>query len=213
MTVTCSLVVEKVTEHAGVSRARLLSSDKRPDIVLVRDAAFWLCKRLTGRSLPWIAQMMGGRHHTTVLAGIRRARTLIEQDADFAGMVATIEAAILAAHAENDQQENDPLKLAAGLVQEPGRTVLTLPQQILLARSVQDYAAEAARQSAMVTDLQAALARRTNETPTPVPPTVRDVVAAFGALQQSAYTSAEPAARLRLERTLKTLKSTMEKLK
>ncbi len=43
-----------------------------------RHVAMWLCVRLTGQSLPKIAQVFGGRDHTSVMHGRRKAPEIIE---------------------------------------------------------------------------------------------------------------------------------------
>ena len=43
----------------------------------------FLCKRLTGKSLPAIGAQFGGKHHTTVLHAIRKIERMREQDKDF----------------------------------------------------------------------------------------------------------------------------------
>lgn len=44
-----------------------------------------------GLSLSHIGRHLGGRHHTTVLHGLRAAKKLVATDAEFAGKIAAVE--------------------------------------------------------------------------------------------------------------------------
>lgn len=56
-----------VALHYGTSREDLLSGKRTAPVVKTRQVAMYLCKLLTGRSLPEIGRRFGGRDHTTVL--------------------------------------------------------------------------------------------------------------------------------------------------
>lgn len=49
----------------------------------VRQAVYWAAREATGRSLPVIGRAMGGRDHTTILSGIRRAEKRRMEDPHF----------------------------------------------------------------------------------------------------------------------------------
>ena len=70
-----------VCEHYGVSLVDLLSNRRTKAIVLPRQVAVWLCRRLTPHSLPAIGQHFGGRDHTTMLHNARRIDELRQSDA------------------------------------------------------------------------------------------------------------------------------------
>jgi len=46
-----------------------------------RQAAMWIAKQITTRSLPDIGRRFGGRDHTTVLHAVRRIEALKQDDA------------------------------------------------------------------------------------------------------------------------------------
>jgi hypothetical protein len=69
-----------VCEHYGVSLVDLLSSRRTKAIVLPRQVAVWLCRRLTPHSLPAIGPHFGGRDHTTMLHNARRIDELRQSD-------------------------------------------------------------------------------------------------------------------------------------
>jgi chromosomal replication initiator protein len=65
--------IQKVTsEHYGLKQADLISPGRARALARPRQAAMWLAKQLTTRSLPDIGRRFGGRDHTTVLHAVRR---------------------------------------------------------------------------------------------------------------------------------------------
>lgn len=69
-----------VCKEFGVRRVDLLSERRTRALVVPRQIAMYLCKRITHRSLPDIGRRFGGRDHTTVLHGIRKAEALLASD-------------------------------------------------------------------------------------------------------------------------------------
>lgn len=83
-----------VCEHFGVTYVDLVSQRRTQVLVRPRQAAMYLCKKHTTRSLPEIGRMFGGRDHTTVLHAVRKVPGLMEQDEQFAAAVLQINAKI-----------------------------------------------------------------------------------------------------------------------
>lgn len=83
---TRSLKIEEiqraVSVHFGIRRHELLSGCRTKNISVPRHVMFYLCKRLTLRSLPEIGRRTGGRDHTTVLHGVRKIAGLLKQGDD-----------------------------------------------------------------------------------------------------------------------------------
>jgi chromosomal replication initiator protein len=74
--------IQKATaDHYGMKQADLLSERRNRAIARPRQAAMWLAKQLTTRSLPDIGRRFGGRDHTTVLHAVRRIEALRVDDA------------------------------------------------------------------------------------------------------------------------------------
>jgi len=69
-----------VCEHYGVGLLDLLSSRRTQAVVLPRQVAAWLCRRLTAHSLPAIGHQFGVRDHTTMLHAARRIDELRQID-------------------------------------------------------------------------------------------------------------------------------------
>jgi chromosomal replication initiator protein len=78
--------IQKATaDHFGLKQADLLSERRTRSVARPRQAAMWLAKQLTVRSLPDIGRRFGGRDHTTVLHAVRRIEELKQNDAQLAG--------------------------------------------------------------------------------------------------------------------------------
>ncbi len=70
--------------HYGMKQADLVSERRNRSIARPRQAAMWLAKQLTTRSLPDIGRRFGGRDHTTVLHAVRRIEALKLEDPQLA---------------------------------------------------------------------------------------------------------------------------------
>ena len=80
--------IQKATaEYYSLKQSDLLSERRNRSIARPRQAAMWLCKQLTTRSLPDIGRRFGGRDHTTVLHAVRRIEELKALDAPLAADV------------------------------------------------------------------------------------------------------------------------------
>ena len=77
--------IQKATaEHFGLKPADLISPCRARAVARPRQAAMWLVKQFTTRSLPDIGNRFGGRDHTTVLHAVRRIEELRVTDAQLA---------------------------------------------------------------------------------------------------------------------------------
>lgn len=64
----------------GVSKVDLLSARRTEDVVVPRQAAMFLARRLGSRSLPEIGHRFGGRDHTTVIHAVRKTEERMAAD-------------------------------------------------------------------------------------------------------------------------------------
>jgi chromosomal replication initiator protein len=78
--VTVDDIQKAAAEHFGLKQADLISERRNRAIARPRQAAMWLAKQLTTRSLPDIGRRFGGRDHTTVLHAVRRIEELKAAD-------------------------------------------------------------------------------------------------------------------------------------
>jgi chromosomal replication initiator protein len=82
--VTVDDIQKATAEHFGLKQADLISERRTRSVARPRQAAMWLAKQLTTRSLPDIGRRFGGRDHTTVLHAVRRIEQLRAGDPQLA---------------------------------------------------------------------------------------------------------------------------------
>jgi chromosomal replication initiator protein len=82
--VTIDEIQKATAEHFALKQADLISERRNRAIARPRQAAMWLAKQLTTRSLPDIGRRFGGRDHTTVLHAVRRIEELKAIDSQLA---------------------------------------------------------------------------------------------------------------------------------
>jgi|SRR5580658_4108749 chromosomal replication initiator protein len=82
--VTVDEIQKAASEHFGLKQSDLLSERRTRSVARPRQAAMWLAKQLTTRSLPDIGKRFGGRDHTTVLHAVRRIEALRQTDSQLA---------------------------------------------------------------------------------------------------------------------------------
>lgn len=83
--VTAKEIISEVAQRRKLSVTELLSPSRKHVIAHARQEAMWEIHSRLGRSLPWIAQTLHLKDHTTVLHGIRaHARRLAEAQAEAA---------------------------------------------------------------------------------------------------------------------------------
>jgi len=88
--ITIDDIQKAAAEHYGMKQADLISERRNRAIARPRQAAMWLAKHLTTRSLPDIGRRFGGRDHTTVLHAVRRIEELKAGDAQLARDLETL---------------------------------------------------------------------------------------------------------------------------
>lgn len=89
-------IIEVVAAFFNITRNDILSHRREAPVVLARFIAMHLSKQETQRSMPWLGLQFGGRDHTTILHGLRKMKTRIENDPEFAEQVTHIHALVLA---------------------------------------------------------------------------------------------------------------------
>ncbi len=62
-------ILERICRVCGVSRQAIFAEGKMRELVFARQAIFYWARRKTNLDLPRIGELMGGRHHTTVMQG------------------------------------------------------------------------------------------------------------------------------------------------
>jgi len=80
-------ILALVTAHYAVKLSELQSKRRTAAIVLPRQVAMYLARRITRHSLEDIGNYFGGRDHSTVLYGIEKVQTLMASDAGIRELV------------------------------------------------------------------------------------------------------------------------------
>ena len=81
--ISIETIQRTVAGHYGLKVADLKSKNNSRSIAVPRQVAMYLCKVLTGSSLPEIGREFGGKHHTTVLHSINKISRLYDSDVVF----------------------------------------------------------------------------------------------------------------------------------
>ena len=87
--VTAEGIQKQVAAYFRMKVQDLKSSSHKAQVVLPRQVAMYLCKELTGASLPEIGRKFGGKHHTTVLHSIRKVEQKMASDPQFQQQIHT----------------------------------------------------------------------------------------------------------------------------
>ena len=81
--VTVDLIQKRVSDYYKVKQSDLKSKKRNQSIVLPRQVAMYLCRKLTDKSLPEIGKFFGGKDHTTVIHSCKNVTKRMERDPDF----------------------------------------------------------------------------------------------------------------------------------
>src|SRR3972149_10011364 len=78
--VTIEMIQKTIADHFKMRVQELKSKNNSRSVALPRQICMYLCKKLTGASLPQIGREFGNKHHTTVLHSITKIEELRNQD-------------------------------------------------------------------------------------------------------------------------------------
>jgi chromosomal replication initiator protein len=82
--------IKATAVHFGIAVSELISVRKTQPLSRRRQVAMYVAREMTGRSLGFIGEKIGDRHHTTILHGVRAVKGRL--DAGDVEMVAAVEA-------------------------------------------------------------------------------------------------------------------------
>ena len=72
-------IIKVVSRYYDVTPEQLKSKKRSRDIAFPRQVAMYLCRELTGMSLPRIGQVFGNRDHTTVMHACDKVQSRLTQ--------------------------------------------------------------------------------------------------------------------------------------
>ena len=88
--ITSEMVIRAVAGYFGLKPTQLKSKNNARRISQPRQIAMYICKEVTGLSLPQIGKDFGGKHHTTVLHSIRKIEEQKKKDSEIAAALTKI---------------------------------------------------------------------------------------------------------------------------
>ena len=89
--ITIDDIIKKVAANFGLKLSDLKSQKKNKDLILPRQIAMYLSRRLTDKSFPDIGNKIGGRDHSTVIYGNNKIKKLMKTDIKLKKMIDDIE--------------------------------------------------------------------------------------------------------------------------
>ena len=92
--VSAEQIQRKVADFYRARPSDMTSKRRNRSAVRPRQAAIYLCRKLTNMSLPEIGRIFGGRNHTTVLHACREVERRAAQDSEFAGELNILEMSV-----------------------------------------------------------------------------------------------------------------------
>lgn len=92
--ITVPFIMETVSRYYNVRLAELKGSGRSAPVIIPRQVAAYLARRLTDASLPTLGSFFGGKNHTTILYACRKIEQKLADDVSFREEVAQLEAKI-----------------------------------------------------------------------------------------------------------------------
>ncbi len=81
-TLTVAIIQKAVADHYKITIDDLRARSNMRQVLVPRQVAMYLCKKLTKKSYPEIARHFGGKHHTTVIHSVEKIEALLGTDRD-----------------------------------------------------------------------------------------------------------------------------------
>lgn len=89
--VPCHIIIQYVAKEFGVLPSEILSLRREERVLVARRAAYMIVSEMRrDLSIVIIARVFRGRDHSTLLRGIKEARSRVESETEFAAKCAAI---------------------------------------------------------------------------------------------------------------------------
>jgi chromosomal replication initiator protein len=85
--ITIPMIQRVVSDYYKISVDDLKARSNMRHVLVPRQVAMYLCKRLTHKSYPEIARQFGGKHHTTVMHSVEKINQLMGTDREMESVV------------------------------------------------------------------------------------------------------------------------------
>ena len=86
-TITIPMIQKVVADYYKITVDDLRARSNMRQVLVPRQVAMYLCKKLTGKSYPEIARQFGGKHHTTVIHSVEKIDHLVTSDRDMEALI------------------------------------------------------------------------------------------------------------------------------
>ncbi len=85
--ITIEMIQKAIADHFKMRVQELKSKNNSKSVALPRQICMYLCKKLTGASLPQIGREFGDKHHTTVLHSVTKIDQMIQRDRELSKQI------------------------------------------------------------------------------------------------------------------------------
>ena len=89
-----NIIVQKTADFYNVARYEFISTSKFKRVAIAQQVAMYLMRKMTALSMQEIAIALGGKHHTTVMFGIRKIERMLPSDQLLETQIAVIRAKV-----------------------------------------------------------------------------------------------------------------------
>lgn len=87
----CREILADVAKSLNLKTEDVLGGKRRPDLVLARQIAMFVCRKKLGLSYPELGRAFGGRDHSTVIHAIKKINKLLVSDKRVSALVTELE--------------------------------------------------------------------------------------------------------------------------
>ena len=88
--ISIEMIQKTISDYYGLRVQQIKSKNNSRAITLPRQICMYICKHLTGASLPQIGREFGGKHHTTVLHSVSKIEKLRQNDKEINKLIQTL---------------------------------------------------------------------------------------------------------------------------
>lgn len=88
---TVELIQKCVADHFDIELSELLGNKRHKQVLIPRQVAMYLCRKLAKLSYPEIGDKFGGKDHSTVINACQKIEKVMAQDEDLRSAVLTLE--------------------------------------------------------------------------------------------------------------------------
>lgn len=88
--ISIEMIQKTISDYYGLRVQELKSKNNSRAITVPRQICMYICKQITGASLPQIGREFGGKHHTTVLHSVSKIEQLRKKDPEINTLIQSL---------------------------------------------------------------------------------------------------------------------------